>query len=304
MISVLALFLTLMPPAAASHHDQAMEHYKAGRHAEAFAEFHAAYAAMTDVRGDRHDREQVLATMRGMLLVEHEQSGAVRPLCDLQALLQAHVAALRAAHPEPPEPPEIAHGEQRLAEVTSRLAAFPPDACQPAPPAPSETPPEAPEAPSETPPQVPPPPVVTAAPAPASPAPASPPSPPPDGAPAKRLRVAGGVTLGVSGALLGVMAYGIADGQRHAAAARKIDREVIGDITPDQYAALVEERDRGHTGDRLAIATGCAAAGTAAVGVALLLVARKRTGARAGRVSVAPWWLSSGTGVTLRVFLP
>ena len=216
MISVLALVLTLMPPAAAGHHDQAMDHYKAGRHAEAFVEFQAAYATMTDARGDRDDREQVLATMRGMLLVEHEQSGAVRPLCDLQALLHAHVAALRAAYPETPALPEIANGAQRLAEVTSRLAAFPPDACQPAPPAPIEA---VPEAPPEAPP-----PVVTAAPAPASPAPASSPSLPPDGAPAKRLRIAGGVTLGVSGALLGVMAYGIADGQRHAAAARTIDR--------------------------------------------------------------------------------
>ena len=296
MISVLALVLTLMPPAAAGHHDQAMDHYKAGRHAEAFVEFQAAYATMTDARGDRDDREQVLATMRGMLLVEHEQSGAVRPLCDLQALLHAHVAALRAAYPETPALPEIANGAQRLAEVTGRLAAFPPDACQPAPPAPIEA---VPEAPPEAPP-----PVVTAAPAPASPAPASSPSLPPDGAPVKRLRIAGGVTLGVSGALLGVMAYGIADGQRHAAAARKTDREVVGDITPDQHAALVEDRERAHARDRLAIATGIAAAGTAAVGVALLLVARKRHGARSGRVSVAPWWLSSGTGVTLRVLLP
>ena len=294
MISVLALALTLMPPAAARHHDQAMDHYKAGRHPEAFVEFHAAYAAMTDARGDRDDREQVLATMRGMLLVEHEQSGAVRPLCDLQALLQAHVAALRAAHPETPALPEIANGEQRLAEVTSRLAAFPPDACQPAAPAVPEAPPAAP--PEAEPPEAPPP-VVTIAPASASPA-------PPDGAPAKRLRIAGGVTLGVSGALLGVMAYGIADGQRHAAAARKIDRGVVGDITPDQHAALVEDLERARARDRLAIATGCAAAGTAAVGVALLLVAGKHPGARKSRVSVAPWWLSSGTGVTLRVFLP
>lgn len=299
MISFLALVLTLMPPAAAGHHDQAMEHYKAGRNAEAFAEFHAAYAAMPDVRGDRHDREQVLATMRGMLLVEHEQSGAVRPLCDLQALLHAHVAALRAAHPETPALPEIANGEQRLAEVRNRLAAFPPDACRPAPLATSEAPPEA---PSEAPP-----PVVTAAPAPApAPAlasPASPASPALDGARAKRLRIAGGVTLGVSGALLGVMAYGIADGQRHAAAARKIDREVVGDITPDQHAALVEESERAHARDRLAIATGSVAAGTFVVGVALLLVARERPGASTGRVSLTPWWLSSGTGVTLRMVL-
>src|SRR5690606_25850619 len=35
MISVLALTLALMPPAAAGHHDQAMDHYQAGRHAEA-----------------------------------------------------------------------------------------------------------------------------------------------------------------------------------------------------------------------------------------------------------------------------
>lgn len=291
MISALALVLTLMPPAAAGHHDQAMEHYKAGRNAEAFAEFHAAYTAMTDVRGDRYDREQVLATMRGMLLVEHEQSGAVRPLCDLEALLRAHVAALRAAHPEAPALPEIANGEQRLAEVTSRLAAFPPDACQPAPAATSEAPSEA---PAEAPP-----PVVTAA-----PAPASPPSPPADAARAKRLRIAGGVTLGVSGALLGVMAYGIADGQRQAAAARKIDREVVGDITPGQYVALVEASERAHARDRLAIATGSVAAGTTVVGAALLLVARKRPGAATGRMSVAPWWLSSGTGVTLRVALP
>jgi len=292
MISALALALTLMPPAAAGHHDQAMDHYKAGRHAEAFVEFHAAYAAMTDARGDRDDREQVLATMRGMLLVEHQQSGAVRPLCDLQALLQAHVAALRAAHPETPALPEIANGEQRLAEVAGQLAASPPDACQPAPP----TPPEAPSGIVPEAPPGPPPPVVTAAPAPTSPS--------PDGAPARRLRIAGGVTLGVSGALLGVMAYGIADARRHAAAARKTDREVVGDITPDQHAALVEDLDRSRARRSLAIATGCAAAGTAAVAVALLLVARKRPRAAHGRVSVAPWWLSSGTGVTLRVFLP
>ncbi len=291
MITALALALTLMPPAAASHHDQAMDHYQAGRHPEALVEFHAAYAALPDARADRADREQVLATIRGMLLVEHEQSGAVRPLCDLQALLQAHVTALKAAHPDTPALPELATGEQRLVEVAGRLASFPPDACQPAEPAPSEAPPEAPpEAPTE---------VVTAAPAPVMPS-----SPPADGARARRLRIAGGVTLGVSGALLGVMAYGIADGQRHAAAARKTDREVVGDITPDQYAALVADRDRAHARTNLAIATGSVAAGAAVVGVALLLGARKHPGARKGRVSLTPWWQSSATGVTLRVALP
>ena len=293
---LLALTLTLMPPAATAHHDQAMEHYTAGRHAEAFVEFHAAYTSMTDIRGDRYDRELVLATMRGMLIVEHEQSGAVRPLCDLQALLQAHVAALRAAYPETPTMPEITNGEQRLADVTSQLATFPPDACQPPPLLPSEAPPAAPpEAPPEAPP-----PVATAALAPAS----DPPSPPPDAAPARRLRIAGGVMLGVSGALLGVMAYGIVDARRHGAAGRKTDGEVVGDITPDQHAALVADRERAHARENLAIATGCVAAGASAVGVALLLVARKHPGARSSRLSVAPWWLSSGTGVTLRVFLP
>lgn len=295
MITLLAI-LTLMPPAATAHHDTAMDHYKAGRHAEAFVEFHAAYTSMTDVRGDRDDRELVLATMRGMLIVEHEQSGAVRPLCDLQALLQAHVAALRAAYPEAPTLPEIASDDQRLADVTRQLTTFPPDACQPAPPPPSEAPPEPPnEVVPEAPPEA-----VTAAPAPD----ASSPPLPPDGAPARRLRIAGAVTLGVSGALLGVMAYGIVDGQRHASAGRKTDREVVGDITPDQHAAIVADLERARASQSLAIATGCVAAGAAVVGVALLLVARKRPGARSGRLSVAPWWLSSGTGVTLRVFLP
>jgi len=296
MIFSLAAILTLMPPAAATHHDQAMVHYEAGRHDEAFAEFHAAYTAMTDPRRDRDDREQVLGTLRGMLLVEHTRTGAAEPLCRLQGLIQAHLASLRSAYPDAPAPPEIAGNGERLAEVTSQLAAFPAGACQPAEPAPVASPAAEPPPASTPPPPPPPAPVLAPRLAPVAPL--------VDGPAPKQLRVAGGVTLGISGALLGVMIYGIADEQRRAAAAREMDRGITGAITREQHTALLDDHEQAQSRRVLAIASGSAAAGTAVLGLALLLVADKRGKADRRRASLAPWWLTAGGGLTLRVQLP
>jgi hypothetical protein len=59
------------------------------------------------------------------------------------------------------------------------------------------------------------------------------------------------------------------------------------------------DRARLHRG--LAIGAGVSAALALGGGVALFIVARGRT---RDRLALAPWWLSSGTGLIVRVRLP
>jgi len=289
----LLLFLALEPPkslspAAAEHNTMAMQHYDAGRFGPAVDEFYAGYQSMPDARRDREGRVLLLGSMRSTLLALHRQTGEPAPLCRLQKILKEHVDALTAAYPEDPEMLETLNVRARHEEVTQQLADISPTACEPPPP----------PAPA---------PVVAATPAPATSAPAPSPTkaplpPSPDVIPPRQLKIAGGVTLGLTVTLLGVMAYGIyADS--HARRSFLDIRNNASDcsITSEVHNRLQDLRSDALTGRRIAIGTGIAAGVTAALGGTLLGLARRS--ARSKRWSAAPWWTPTGAGLTFHVRL-
>jgi hypothetical protein len=301
MLHSFAVFLFLAPassvlsPEAAEYNAKAMQHYDAGQLAPAVNEFYAAYQAMPDPRRDLAGREQLLGSMRATLLELYEQTGDAAPLCRLQSILQGHADALTAAHPDDPNKLEIRSARARHREATQQLAAFGPDACKP-PPAPAAA-----AVPME--PSTPEPP-----PAAAEPLSAAPPATPTtstrttDGIPSRHLKIAGGVTLGLSAALLGVMAYGIAveTRQRTGVAAIKGNSPDCP-LTEADYNDLQTYRENALAGRRIAIGTGIAAGVTAALGTTLLVLAQ-----RAGRMkrwSAAPWWAPTGAGLMVRIRL-
>jgi hypothetical protein len=290
---ILALFLFLageppksLSPAAAEHNTQAMQYYDAGQFAPAVDEFHAAYRSMPDARRDREGRELLLGSMRATLLALHDQTGEPAPLCRLQKILKEHADALAAAYSDDPEMLETRSARARHDEVTQQLAAIGPGACEPPSPAP---------------------PVVTAAPVttePAAPAPAPSPkaaaTPSPDVIPPRHLNIAGGVTLGISAALLGVMTYGIATEVRSRVSAAEIrDRSPDCPLTSAEYTELQNLRSDALFGRHVAIGTGIAAGVTAALGGTLLGLARRSAPTK--RWSAAPWWSPMGAGFTVHV---
>ncbi len=291
----LALYLALaLPPAAHAHNERAMDLDEAGRLDEAVVALEAAYAAMPDARADLEGREQILAALRSVLVRRHKETGAPEPLCRLRSALRAHVEALELALADTPDRIELTGNRERIAEVNHQLAAYPPDACSPKPEPPppeissnnSSTPAPDPSvsAPSKNPPIQPTTNSSTDAPSPHS------------------LRIAGGISLGLGAALLGVMTYAIVDERRHLGAARTLEDQIgTNPISRPQYAALEAHRDRARTDVALAVGTGISAAITTGLGVALLVLARKRS---PKRVALAPMWLSSGTGVSLTLRLP
>ena len=175
--------------------------------------------------------------------------------------------------------------------MTQQLADISPTACEPPPPS----------APAPVVPAVP----ATPAPATSAPAltPSKAPSPPsPDVIPPRQLRIAGGVTLGLTVTLLGVMAYGIyADSRARRSFLDIRDNASDCSITPELHSRLQDLRSDALTGRRIAIGTGIAAGVTAALGGTLLGLARRS--ARSKRWSAAPWWSPTGAGLTFHVRL-
>ena len=290
MLQFLALVLVVvvlpksLSPEAGEHNTQAMRHYDAGQWAPAVDEFYAAYQSMPDARRDRAGRELLLGSMRATLLTLHDQTGEAAPLCRLQTILKDHADALTAAYPDDPDMLETRSARARHEEVTQQLAAFGPDACAP-----------------------PPPPVPAVVPV-TKPVPASPPPPPTalqpagDEIPPRHLKIAGGITLGLSAGLLGVMAYGLAtEASQRGRVAAIADKPADCPLTLAEAEALQDYRRKAVSGRQLAIGTGIAAGVTAALGTTLLVLARRS--ARAKRWSAAPWWSSSGAGLLLHVQL-
>ena len=298
MYPALALLLLLaleppksLSPAAGEHNTVAMQHYDAGRFGPAVDEFYAAYQSMPDARRDREGRVLLLGSMRATLLAPHDQTGEPAPLCRLHKILKEHVDALTAAFPEDPEMLETRSVRARHEEVTEQLATIGPTACEPLPPPP------------------PPPPVAAAAPATTEPTPTPAPTPQkaattssPDTIPPRHLKIAGGVTLGLSGVLLIVMTSGIVtEAQARARAAEIRDRSPDCPLTPTDQTDLQNLRRDALTGRYIAIGTGIAAGVTLALGGTLLGLARRS--ARAKRWSATPWWSTTGAGLTLQVRL-
>jgi len=291
MLHAVALLLVLAPaqsvlsPEAAEYNTKAMRFYDAGQLAPAVDEFYAAYRSMPDARRDLAGREQLAGSMRSTLLDLHEQTGEAAPLCRLQSILQEHGDALAAAYPNDLDKLETRSARARHEEAT-QLAAFDPDACKP-----------------------PPPPIAAALPAPEPPAPAPSTSPaaaaqPPadDRIPPRQLKIAGGVTLGLSAVLLGVMTYGLAtEASQRARVAEINDKPADCPLTLAEFNDLQTSRGHALAGRRIAIGTGVAAGVTAALGTTLLVLAHRS--ARTKRWSAAPWWSPTGGGLTLHVKL-
>jgi hypothetical protein len=294
MHPALALFLVLvveppksLSPAAGEHNTEAMRHYDAGQFGPAVDEFYAAYQAMPDARRDREGRLLLLGSMRATLLALHDQTGEPAPLCRLQKILGEHLDALTAAFPDDPDMLETRSIRARHEEVTEQLAAIGPAACEPPPPPPVAA-------------------AVPVTPEPAATPAAAPPkaatTPSPDTIPPRHLNIAGGVTLGLGGVLLGVMTYGIiSEGQARASAAEIRDRAPDCPLTPTELTNLQNLRSDALTGRAIAIGTGITAGVMVALGGTLLGLAR-RSG-RAKRWSAAPWWSPTGAGLTLHVRL-
>ena len=290
MLHSFALFLVLAPassvlsPEAAEYNAKAMRFYDAGQLAPAVDEFYAAYKSMPDARRDLAGREQLVGSMRSTLLDLHDQTGEAAPLCRLQSILQEHGDALAAAFPNDPDKLETRSARARHEEATQQLAAFGPDVCKPPPPVTGALP--APE------PSVPAPPI----------SPATAPQPVEDAIPPRQLKIAGGVTLGLSAVLLGVMTYGIAtEASQRARVADINDKPADCPLTLAEYNDLQTSREHALAGRRIAIGTGVAAGVTAALGTTLLVLAHRS--ARNKRWSAAPWWSPTGGGLTLHVKL-
>ncbi|MBA3550574.1 MAG: hypothetical protein H0T76_29210 [Nannocystis sp.] len=295
MLQRLALVLAVvlppdsLSPAAGEHNTRAMRFYDAGQLAPAVDEFFAAYQAMPDARRDLAGRELLLGSMRATLLALHAENGEAAPLCRLQTILQGHADALRGAYPDDPDMLETRSARARHEEVTQQLDALGAHACTlPAPPVPAAVPVTDPPAP--TPAAAPPAPALAAA------------KPASDEIPPRHLRIAGGITLGLSAGLLGVMTYGlVTEASQRARVAGINDKSADCPLTLAEVEALQGHRREAVSGRQLAIGTGVAAGVTAALGTTLLVLARRS--ARAKRWSAAPWWSPSGAGLTLHVQL-
>jgi hypothetical protein len=281
-----------------------MQHHDDGALALALDEFQAAYDAMPDPRGDREGRELVLGDLHATLLDLHDATAAAAPLCRLADLLLSHADALTRAYPDTPNILEIRSARARRVKILDKVATLgqgPCPATSPARVAPGDpasiTGDTDPVPPDDAPPGRP----VSAAEGPAPAAAGSVPaaSPPDAEIPPRHLRIAGGVTLGLGVPLLGVMTYALVrERQRRERADDIAAGPATGPrrLTADEHAELLELR--GDASARaLAIGTGVAAATTTALGVALLVLARRHE--RASRVALAPWWSTTGAGLTL-----
>ncbi len=291
MLHSFALFLALAPasgvlsPEAADYNAKAMRFYDAGQLAPAVDEFYAAYQSMPDARRDLAGREQLVGSMRSTLLDLHDQTGEGR--ADMPP--PEHPArTCRRADGRISKRPGQARDPQRRArheEATQQLAAFGPDACKPPPP---------------------PIPAALPAPEPSVPAPSTPRAaavhPPDDAIPPRQLKIAGGVTLGLTAVLLGVMTYGLAtEASQRARIADINDKPADCPLTLAEYDDLQTSREHALAGRHIAIGTGVAAGLTAALGTTLLVLAHRS--ARTKRWSAAPWWSPTGGGLTLHVKL-
>ena len=282
----LSLLLALLPPEAHRLNRDAMVHYDAGRWFAAVEGFRAAYAAIPADRGHLRDRNSLLGSMRATLLEAHEKTGAPAPLCKLHEVLQAHLASTRTILADEPEHREVNNTIRLIGLVDEQLADHPAKVCDPEP-APVVAPAPIP---------VPPPPVLAPVPRPVDPGPTREPARP-------SLRVAGTLLLGGGVALLGAMTAGVV---LHARTTDRLEARAR-DLSPGRpvdaatWTVMHEELDRARLQRGLAIGAGISGALTLGSGVALLLVGRGRD---RQRLALAPWWLSSGTGLTLRVHLP
>ena len=143
----------------------------------------------------------------------------------------------------------------------------------------------------EAPPEPAPPPVVAPEPEPTGPDPAQ-------LRRARTLMIAGGVTTGVGGLFLGLMAGGLVIGRGAERDGESWTQKAIDDGAPlsEDDPALQSLVRRGRTGNQLAIAGGVVATVFVAAGVAMLVLGLRARKARPSRAALVP----GGPGLTLR----
>ncbi|MBA3547200.1 MAG: hypothetical protein H0T76_12000 [Nannocystis sp.] len=115
---------------------------------------------------------------------------------------------------------------------------------------------------------------------------------------ARTLVIAGGVTTGLGGVFLGVMAGGLAIGQKaeHDGSTRTSTALAGGAPLSEDDPELQSIVRRGKTGNQLAIAGGIIATIAVAAGVTMLVLGLRARKGRPARVALVP----GGTGFTLR----
>lgn len=123
-----------------------------------------------------------------------------------------------------------------------------------------------------------------------------------DSIPPRQLKIAGGVTLGLGGALLAAMTYGIVrEASVRGRAVEIRDRLPDCPLTPEEVTELQGLRSDAFTGRHIAVSTGIAAAAAVALGGTLLGLAGRRSPAK--RWSATPWWSPAGAGLNLLVHI-
>lgn len=289
--AVLAASLTFAPPAAraasplpteaAEHNERGMALYAEGDLEQAYAELALAYAAMPDARRYDVGRDIVLGSMRAALLDLYDKTGEARHLCRARDILVVHLEALLLAFGETTTIEDVPGTIWRIEQVEARLREHPQKPHEPAKPCTKE--PARVRRPQTTPP-------VIAASAPA-------PRPRDTGWP---WTIAGGVALGLGGALLGAMSYALVMRRASFVEIRQFDALARdrGSATPNELAvvaALAEAAERHRT---LAVATGVAGGLLVATGVAAMIIGQVR--ARRNRLALHPAFSPWSAGFALR----
>ncbi|HEY0137806.1 MAG TPA: hypothetical protein VGB85_27160 [Nannocystis sp.] len=265
-----------VPAEARAHDDRGLAYIEGGDAVAGVAELERAYALMPDPLRYRVGRSEVLGSLRGALTDLYEATGDAGHLRRLHVHLLRHLEALIVALGDGVTADDVAGTLVAVRKVEQQLARVPQVIAAPPRPVPRPR-------------------SVVPRPAPAMPAAG-------EGPTRRQLYIAGGVSVGIGAVLLGVMAYGIAQQQGHGAAGWALKDRIDGrSITPAERAELVGHLEGAHANRRLALATGLSSAGVSVLGVALLAHGRRRPDARERKtgVSLAPWWVQAGVGVTL-----
>jgi len=124
---------------------------------------------------------------------------------------------------------------------------------------------------------------------------------PPVPAPVRRLRIVGGLSLGLGASLLGVATYGLVVDARAATQIREYGRlKEAGELTASEWAQSQKIGETGLTGSRLAMFAGIGGGVSLVTGAALLLFARKHARDDKPTLSLLPTAKAGQALLTLR----
>lgn len=265
-----------LTPEARVHHQHGLDALDAGEFAASTDALERAYSLLPDPLLHRDGRSKVMGSLRAALTEAHAATGDLAHLERLQALLLAHGEALRVALGPAGTAEDFATIEAALRQVEALLT---PEAARPVPTRPDPiTSPVARSAAPQTLPR---------------------PAPAPAVDRGRRLRISGGVLMGLGTAALGVMAYGIVVHIDDRLKLQSLTASVAASgerptLAQNQEAARHHERSYKH--GNLAAVTGALGVAALVTGLALRLV-----GARRPRSRVEPALGARFAGVTWRL---